>query len=78
MSHLAMRDMTGAPSYEFIIKDTPDMIDKISEGDEKGYIMSIGCGKDGADSAALKELGLITEHSYGILAYANVADSYGN
>lgn len=39
--------------------------------------MSIGCGKDGADSAALKKLGLITEHSYGILSYANVKSSAG-
>jgi hypothetical protein len=39
-----MRDMTGAPAFEYIIKKTEDIIDKIAEADKKGYIMSIGCG----------------------------------
>jgi calpain-15 len=31
-----------------------------------------------SDKAALKELGLVTEHSYGIIAAATVVDSNGN
>ena len=33
MAHTTMRDLTGAPGYEFIIKDTPDIFEKILDAD---------------------------------------------
>lgn len=40
--------------------------------------MAVGCGLEDSDKEALRELGLVTEHSYGIIAAANVVDSNGN
>lgn len=40
--------------------------------------MACGCGLEDSDKEALKELGLVTEHSYGIIQAARVTDSAGN
>lgn len=40
--------------------------------------MAVGCGLEDSDKEALRELGLVTEHSYGIIAAADVVDSNGN
>ena len=33
-----MRDLTGAPSYEYIINETPDLFEKMQEAIDKNYI----------------------------------------
>lgn len=73
-----MRDLTGAPGYEYIIAEHEDIFDIIKNGDENDFVMATGCGKEDSDKAALKELGLVTEHSYGIISAATVTDSAGN
>ena len=50
----------------------------ILDADQRDYCMAVGCGLEDSDKAALKELGLVTEHSYGIIAAAEVVDSKGN
>jgi hypothetical protein len=72
-----MRDLTGAPGYEYIISETEDMFEKIMEADQKNHCIAAGCGLEDSDKAALKELGLVTEHSYGIIAAAVVVGSDG-
>lgn len=42
-AHLTMRDLTGAPSYEYIIESTPTMFDIILESDAKRYAITGGC-----------------------------------
>ena len=76
-SHLTMRDLTGAPGYEYIIADHDDIFDIIKKADEMNYAMATGCGKSDSDKEALKKLGLVTEHSYGIIAAAVVTGSDG-
>ena len=77
MAHTTMRDMSGAPGYEYIISETEDMFEKIMEADQKNHCIAAGCGQEDSDKAALKELGLVTEHSYGIIAAAVVVGSDG-
>lgn len=76
-SHLTMRDLSGAPGYEYIIAEHDDIFDIIKNADEMNYCMAIGCGKKDSDKEALKKLGLVTEHSYGIIAAAVVTGSDG-
>ena len=77
MAHTTMRDLTGAPGYEYIIAETEDMFEKIMEADQKNHCIATGCGQKDSDKAALKELGLVTEHSYGIIQAAEVVGSNG-
>lgn len=72
-----MRDLTGAPGFEFIIAEEENIFGIIENADNNNYVMATGCGKKDSDKAALKELGLVTEHSYGIIAAASVTGSDG-
>ena len=38
---MALRDLTGAPSYEFSV-DEDDAFKRILEGEQKNYVMSAG------------------------------------
>jgi hypothetical protein len=73
-SHLTFRDLTGAPSFEFETKDE-DAWAKIADGDKKDFIMAAGIAQDDEEEAAkLKALGLVGQHSYGLIAVAEVTD----
>ena len=76
-SHLTFRDLTGAPSFEFETKDE-DAWDRILDGDKKDFIMAAGIAQDDEEEAAkLKALGLVGQHSYGLIAVAEVTDQKG-
>ena len=36
-----MRDLTGAPCYSYMIKDEPDVFDKVVEGHFKKYLICV-------------------------------------
>ena len=73
-----MRDLTGAPAYEYIIADHEDIFSKIQEADENNWAIAAGCdAKSEDEKAKLKELGLVGEHSYGIIGTALVTDAEG-
>ena len=77
-AHLTMRDLTGAPAYEYFIENTPGMFDLILAADKKDYIITSGCNADNeAEVAKLKAKGLVGEHSYGIIKAARVIDKEG-
>lgn len=77
-AHLTMRDLTGAPAYEYFIENTPGMFDLILAADKKDYIITSGCNADSeAEVAKLKAKGLVGEHSYGIIKAARVKDKDG-
>ena len=40
--------------------------------------MSLGCGLNDSDKETLEKLGLISNHSYGIISAASVIDTAGN
>ena len=76
-SHLTFRDLTGAPSFEFETKDE-DAWDRIKDGDQRDFIMAAGIAQDDeAEIAQLKALGLVGQHSYGLIAVAEVNDKNG-
>ena len=78
MAHTTMRDLTGAPGYEYVVSDTEDIFELIMEADQRNHCIATGCGLKDSDKASLKELGLVTEHSYGIIQAAVVVGSDGN
>lgn len=77
-AHLTMRDLTGAPSYEIMSSDE-DAFEKILDGEKKNYAMSSGINSKAYDEAqAIKDMGLVAEHSYGLISAAEVIDKNGN
>lgn len=75
---MTFRDLTGAPSFEFKSADE-DAFQKILEADKKDYAMSSGVNsKSEEESKILKDMGLISEHSYGLISAAEVQDKAGN
>lgn len=78
-AHLAMRDITGAPGFEYIISEHEDLFDKIKDADGKNFCMAAGCdAKNEAEKKILTDLGLVGEHSYGIIGAVVVNDAAGN
>jgi len=75
-AHEVMRDLTGAPSYDFEI-DQEGLFEKLLHYDSKNFIMAASAGSTEASAATLEELGLVALHSYGILGCAVVRDQYG-
>jgi hypothetical protein len=71
-----LRDLTGAPGYEYIIEDEKDMWDMIVKGDNANHIMCAGISGDNPDQD--KELGLVAGHAYGLIKAATVKDKDGN
>lgn len=70
-----MRDLTGAPSYEYIVADTPNIFDMILDADQKHYAITSGCNPyEQAERDHLEQAGLIPEHCYGIIKAARVKD----
>jgi hypothetical protein len=69
--------MTGAPSYEFESSDK-DAFERIHEGEKRNYAMAAGINPLDAEQAKkIHDMGLITEHSYGLIAAAEVKDRDG-
>ena len=77
-AHLTFRDLMGAPSYEFESTDA-DAFDRIFEGEKRNYAMAAGINPLDAEQAKrINDMGLITEHSYGLISAAVVKDKSGN
>ena len=76
-AHLTLRDLTGAPSFEFKTSDE-DAWDKMLDADMNSFIMAAGVSQEDEEQAAmLKELGLVGQHSYGLIKVEVVADAEG-
>lgn len=75
-AHEVMRDMTGAPSYDHDCDDE-GLFEKIMHYDKKNYIMAASAGSTDASAEMLEELGLVAQHSYGMIAAARVTDQLG-
>ena len=69
-SHETFRDITGAPGYE-VMTTREDIWEMIDKADKKDYIMAAGVSQDSEEEAEkLKALGLVGQHSYGLLRTA--------
>lgn len=75
-AHEVMRDLTGAPSYDHDC-DEEGLFEKIQKYDAKGYIMAASAGSNETSAEMLEELGLVAQHSYGLLAAKTVTDRFG-
>ena len=73
-----MRDITGAPAYQYVIDKESDMYSKIVDADQKNYLVSISCGKTDLEKQAARDLGLVTAHSYSIIECQTVTDGDKN
>lgn len=74
----AFRDLTGAPAWEFKSKpdEGPDNVwDRIAEGEKNDFIMSASVSESSPEEGeALKKMGLVGQHAYGLLSCAIVKD----
>ena len=75
---MTMRDLVGAPAFDYDILKTANMFDLILDADKKGFIITAGCDHDDENSIQhLKSKGLAPEHSYSIIKAARVKDKKG-
>jgi hypothetical protein len=70
-----LRDLTGAPGFEYVIEDEKDMWGMITKADKEDHIMCAGISGDNGDQD--KELGLVAGHAYGLIKAATVKDKSG-
>ena len=61
-----LRDLTGAPS-EVLTHDDEQLWEKLLEAEEAGFLMAASAGQTAASKDLLEEMGLVGNHSYGLL-----------
>lgn len=76
-AHEVMRDLTGAPSYDVDVDDE-GLFEQLLAYDKKNYMMAASAGSTEASAEALEELGLVAQHSYGLLAARVIKDQFGD
>jgi calpain-15 len=74
-----MTDLTGAPSHDFDIEDTgvEEVWKKLVTGERKGYLMACSAGTTNSSAEILEGLGLVAEHSYGLLKVCEINNESG-
>ena len=73
-----MRDITGAPSYEYVIKEEPNIFDKIREATDKNWVITVSTNEsDDRKMQQLKDLGLMSNHIYSVNQVARVKNKDG-
>lgn len=75
-----MRDLTGAPSYELCLEEDTftDIWKQLLASDEKGYCMAASAGLSEGSAELLDSLGLVAQHSYGLLKVKETTDEMGD
>lgn len=73
-ANYVMRDLTGAPSMDVSLeeKDEQEIWNLLIEGELKDYIMAASAGSSEASAQMLESVGLVAQHSYGLLRAAEV------
>lgn len=79
-AHNVMTDLTGAPSFDLDIEsEGPEEVWKrLVVSEKKNYIMAASAGSTEASADALQELGLVAQHSYGLLKACEITDMFGD
>lgn len=74
-----MTDLTGAPAFDLDIEEEgPDVLwERLVKSEKKGYIMAASAGTTSASADQLEALGLVAEHSYGLLKACEARDAFG-
>lgn len=75
-----MNDLTGAPSFDLGIEEEGQDVtwQKLVEGEKKNYLMAASAGATEASAEMLEELGLVAQHSYGLLKAVEITDMFGD
>lgn len=76
MCQNVLRDLTGAPAFDYSYKDEPDLFEKLLSYDGCNYMMCTGAEEKGTDE--MKEMGLVGDHAYGLIGAKKVIDKDGN
>jgi hypothetical protein len=78
-AHNVMNDLTGAPSHDYDIEDlgTDVVWEKLLNGENRNYLMAASAGNTDASADILESLGLVAQHSYGLLKVCEVTDEQG-
>ena len=78
-AHNVMTDLTGAPSFDLDIdgEGEDEVWAKLVTGEQKNYIMAASAGSTEASAEGLEELGLVAQHSYGLLKACEITDGFG-
>ena len=75
-----MADLTGAPSFDYDIEEEGEdtLWERLVTSEQKNYLMAASAGATEASAEALEELGLVAQHSYGLLKACEVTDGFGD
>jgi hypothetical protein len=66
-----LRDLTGAPC-ELLHRDNEEIFERLVEADNNMWIMAASAGTTEASKETLEKLGLVGQHSYGLLKVKEV------
>ena len=72
-----LRDLTGAPS-EVIETSDETLWERVQAADRNNWIMAASAGSTSASVEALEKLGLIGNHSYGLIGCVEIQDQFGD
>ena len=72
-----MRDLTGAPT-EVVEIDEDSLWSKCLDAENNGWIMAASAGSTQASVEALKDVGLIGYHAYGLIKVVEITDRMGD
>ena len=75
-AHEVMRDLTGAPSFDVDV-DEEGLFDKLETYDQRHFMMAASAGSTEASAETLEDLGLVAQHSYGLLAAKKIITDDG-
>lgn len=72
-----LRDLTGAPSYSYALKDAEkdDLWNKVLQGEKNGWCIAIDTPGQGENTG---DTGIISGHAYSVLGAYTVTDKYGH
>lgn len=70
-----LRDLTGAPT-EVVETSDENLWERISRADRLRWIMAASAGSTSASVEALEKLGLVGNHSYGLLGCVEIEDRF--
>ena len=79
-SHNVMTDLTGAPAFDLDMEEegVDEMWEKLVKGEKKSYLMAASAGTTDSSAEQLEALGLVAQHSYGLLKACEARDANGN
>jgi len=78
-AHNVMNDLTGAPSFDIDMEEEGEgLFERLCVADKKNYMMAASAGSTDASADVMEGLGLVSAHSYGLLAAHEVTDADGN